>query len=339
MSKSDKDKKVKKTEKPDKKAEKVAKKLEKKKLKEAKKLAKKEEKKDNKEKKAGEKAGDKAEKGKPLVLKKRPLHKALMIGINYTGTDSALNGCINDTLNLSACLQKNGMFTSTEIVMMNDTKVGTNMYPTKKNIMSQLETLVQFAKNAELKSNDPVYILVSYSGHGTYVADTNGDEVDKKDEALCPIDYDQNGPIVDDEINEKFISRLPKNVKLVMFIDACHSGTCLDLKYNYTMDSKNTCITYNNYKDCLAEVTMISGCKDPQTSADAFIFDPNDKKNEYQGAMTGAFLACYLNKTLSSVKLINDMRKWLKTNNFDQIPQFSSGKSMDTTKPFPLGSF
>ena len=74
-------------------------------------------------------------------------------------------------------------------------------------------------------------------------------------------------------------------------------------------------------------VFMISGCSDYQTSADAFI------NNKGTGAMTWSLL-----ETLKQTpncnwrELVKSMRNLLKTSQYDQIPQFSSGtfENIDT---------
>ena len=52
----------------------------------------------------------------------------------------------------------------------------------------------------ELIISDAKTLFFHYSGHGSYIKDENGDEVDGKDECLCPIDYAYSGMIIDDEI-------------------------------------------------------------------------------------------------------------------------------------------
>ena len=61
--------------------------------------------------------------------------------------------------------------------------------------------------------------------------DTAGDEVDGYNEALCPLDFEDKGKILDDEINETIVRPLGPGVKLHAIIDTCHSGTILDLRY------------------------------------------------------------------------------------------------------------
>ena len=38
------------------------------------------------------------------------------------------------------------------------------------------------------------------AGHGSFVEDTSGDEVEGMDETLCPVDCQQSGMITDDEV-------------------------------------------------------------------------------------------------------------------------------------------
>lgn len=74
-------------------------------------------------------------------------------------------------------------------------------------------------------------LLFHYSGHGSRQRNFSGDEVDGYDETLCPLDFETQGMIVDDEINATIVRPLPYGVKLHAMIDACHSGTVLDLPF------------------------------------------------------------------------------------------------------------
>jgi len=71
----------------------------------------------------------------------------------------------------------------------------------------------------ELSSGD--MLLLSYSGHGGFVPDTNGDETDDSlDETWCLYD----GQFVDDELFALW-AKFKKGVRIVMLSDSCHSGT------------------------------------------------------------------------------------------------------------------
>ena len=55
--------------------------------------------------------------------------------------------------------------------------------------------------------------------------------MDGYDEALCPLDSETEGLIIDDEINDTIVKPLPHGVRLHAIIDSCHSGTVLDLPF------------------------------------------------------------------------------------------------------------
>jgi hypothetical protein len=84
----------------------------------------------------------------------------------------------------------------------------------------------------------------------------------------------------------------------------------------------------NNDAETKGNVIMISGCNDAQTSADAYI----DKK--YQGAMTWAFISVITTLTTAPSwrDLLVKMRAKLKTSQFTQLPQLSSGCFIDINK-------
>jgi len=260
--------------------------------------------------------------------------KCLLIGINYTGSGNALNGCINDSENLKEFLLSKNYFKESDTVMMNDHKSG-NLYPTKKNIMHHFNELVTFANT---NKNKQVELFVSYSGHGYHIKDTNGDEEDGQDEVLCPIDFNTAGFIVDDYIRASFVDKLPANVKLIMFVDACHSGTMLDLKYAYKVNATHAYNVYGNYKDTACNVVSISGCRDNQTSADAYVKDDRENVMEYQGAMTASLIKNY-HDGISYNELITKMRSWLISNKYAQVPQLTSGKLININDPFLLNEF
>ncbi|MCJ7636533.1 MAG: caspase family protein [Nitrososphaeraceae archaeon] len=260
--------------------------------------------------------------------------KCLLIGINYNGSGSQLNGCINDSENLKLMLINSGYFKENEITMLND-NLNDNLFPTKANLLAQFNEIVKFANENKDKQ---VRLFVSYSGHGTSVVDKNGDEDDGMDEALCPVDYVNSGFIVDDDIRSNFINLLPENAKLVMLVDACHSATMLDLKYSYLVNAKNTYLVHDKNAATLCDVVSISGCRDNQTSADAWEFDIQEKKNEAQGAMTASFLASY-SENISYHALIDKIRVWLKVKGYAQVPQLTSGKLVDIENRFMLETF
>jgi hypothetical protein len=241
------------------------------------------------------------------------MRRALLIGINYKGTQNELQGCINDTKNIRQfLLTKN--YNPLNITTLNEKNAS------KANILKKFNELKTVSK-----PND--HIFIHYSGHGSWLRDKNNDEHDKRDETLVPYDYMTNGEITDDYIYNEFLHKLTKDVNVFMLVDCCHSGTICDLRYNEFNDS-NKIETSNEksnslFSDTECNVIMISGCKDEQTSADAYI------NKVFQGALTYSFLKMN-EKGYTTYKLLLDgMREWLKNNKYIQYPQISSGKKID----------
>lgn len=231
--------------------------------------------------------------------------KALLIGINYTGTQNELFGCINDANCIKERISKEGF---NNISIMTDL---TALKATKNNILNEFKNLL-----INSQAGDLLFFL--YSGHGSYTYDRNNDETTGYDQLIIPCDFNA---IVDDELKSLIQTHLKPNVTLFAMFDSCFSGSVLDLRYQY-MDSLN----YDNYTENIkqtetkGDVFMISGCSDYQTSADAFI------NNKASGAMTWSLLEAIKQKPNCSWReLVKSMRNLLKTSEFDQIPQFSSG--------------
>ena len=134
---------------------------------------------------------------------------ALCIGINnYPGTHMDLKGCVNDANDWAAELGNRGFSVSKLI----------DSEATKAAMVAGFRNVIGRAGNGDL-------VVITYSGHGTYVPDINGDEVDGLDEALCPYDLQTAGAaLLDDEIHALFAARAA-GVRLLLISDSCHSGT------------------------------------------------------------------------------------------------------------------
>lgn len=252
-----------------------------------------------------------------IIPLKKTYKNALLIGCNYKNSRYELNGCINDATNIKKVLTDTYKFDN--IVLMTD---NTQIIPTKNNILAEITSLLHNANSGDV-------LFFSYSGHGVNVKDINGDEKDTLDEVIVPIDFDY---ISDDELNKLIQEHLKKDVTLFALFDCCHSGTILDLRYQYldsTSSEKDTEELKNLETD--GNVIMISGCMDRQTSMDAYI----RSAGTYQGAMTFAFLESIKQKpNLSWIDLLTSMREYLNKEDYEQIPQLSSGKKLDLMLKF-----
>jgi metacaspase-1 len=228
------------------------------------------------------------------------IHNAFIVGINYIGTNYELYGCINDAYNMKEFVSVRGC---DKILMMTDNEM---VKPTKINILAGLTNLLMNTKENEIA-------VFYYSGHGLNVIDTNNDETDGLDEGLFSLD---GKIILDDELNIIINKYLKSTSKLFIMCDCCHSGTMIDLKYNYNEDTNIV-----KEVDMSGNVYYISGCRDSQVSMETFI------KNKSQGALTNAFMNS-LNESISWKELMYGLRSKLT----EQNPQLSTSKLIDINK-------
>jgi len=242
---------------------------------------------------------------------------ALLVGLNYTGTTAQLRGCENDVAHKRDYLIKKRGYLSQNIVMLTEDtkKKGTGM-----NIMNALGTLIVKAHVEGAKE-----LWFHYSGHGSTTRDNDGDEDDNKDETIVPLDYKNSGMITDDQLHD-YIEYMPKQCRMICIFDCCHSGTILDLKWRYEGDFRN--YVENNASNVDSNVIMISGCRDDQTSADAWI------KGKWAGAMTSAFLET-IDRSTTWEQLLVNMRDYLKRNKYSQYPRLCSSQRMSDGDKIP----
>ncbi len=137
---------------------------------------------------------------------------SLHIGLNrvdpkhYQGWDGALNACIADARDMRA-LAKKRRFTGNTLLFDNQATA------------AAVTAAIQDA--AKRLSKGDIFLL-TYSGHGGQVRDTNGDETDndRMDETWVLFDRQ----LVDDELYGLW-SKFKAGVRILVLSDSCHSGT------------------------------------------------------------------------------------------------------------------
>jgi hypothetical protein len=184
-------------------------------------------------------------------------------------------------------------------------KILTDGNATRANIMKGLSWLVAKARPKDT-------LIFHYSGHGSQVADLDHDELDSKDETICPHDFATAGMIKDDDLRKAF-SALPADANLDVFLDSCHSGT--GTRDRLSVDEAGDAVTIRYVEPPLdveffigsnphlptrrllrgrseeRQVEIVSGlnhalwagCRDNQTSAEA----------QVDGVFRGIFTFCY----------------------------------------------
>jgi hypothetical protein len=279
--------------------------------------------------------------------------KAVLIGINYTNTTNALNGCINDITNINNFLVNNCEYSQNNVKILTDKST---VLPSKNNIIENIKWLV----SNNLKGDT---LFFYFSGHGSNSLDKNKDESDGKDEDIIPLDFTTSGTISDDWLYQQLASNVSENINLWCFFDSCHSGTVLDLMYNYKSyctykgkvpldkNSKYNPLEWTDRflfsqeksRTLTGNICQFSGCLDPEFSADAKL------ENTYQGAFTYCFLK-FLNNNLikvgdktifsgSNIKLkdvLKEINALLDIYKFAQNSQLSVGKFGDIERFFEI---
>lgn len=210
--------------------------------------------------------------------------RALCVGINkYPQPGMDLQGCVNDANNWASLLVDQYDFTRSDVTVLLDDDA------THAAITGGLKALLAGAGKGDV-------LVFTNSSHGTYLADTDGDEP-VYDEAMCPYDTAEN-PLVDDELRTLFAG-LAAGVNLTVVSDSCHSGSVTRALPSDTPDQRRARFmnpraigrpeipevrrTARRRKEKHPESAMneilLSGCKSSQYSFDAVI----------GGAPTGAF--------------------------------------------------
>lgn len=135
--------------------------------------------------------------------------QSIHIGLNsvdpdaYGGWAGELNACEFDANDMRAIAEDAG-FAPTTLLTQD---------ATSESVLNALQRSA-----AELESGDT--LLLTYSGHGGQIPDTNSDEADAQDETWVLFDRQ----MVDDELYTAY-SNFAAGVRIAVFSDSCHSGT------------------------------------------------------------------------------------------------------------------
>ncbi|KAJ1665592.1 Ca(2+)-dependent cysteine protease [Coemansia sp. RSA 1813] len=295
--------------------------------------------------------------------------RALLIGINYFGSKHMLKGCINDVHNMKKFIVEHFGFKEDDMVILtDDQRENKRRMPTHDNIIKAMKWLV-----SDARMNDSFFF--HYSGHGTTIESNNSEEIDGRDETICPVDFESKGQIVDDDMNAIMVRPLPRGARLTAIFDCCHSATALDLPfmYNHMGKLKNEkAITYagkglmaagNLYmqgniagalKGFAKSVDMAltgdskldTARRTKSTLGDVVMFSgckddqtSADTKSEdlaFTGAMSYALISSMNNNPHQTyVQLLQDIRKRLSAK-YTQVPQLSTGRLMDMNTIFVM---
>jgi hypothetical protein len=280
--------------------------------------------------------------------------KALLVGINDYSPIGAggpdLHGCVNDVKDIAHTLFALGIMPALPKSM----RILTDRRATRAAILEGLKWLITGAKKGDT-------LIFHYSGHGSQVADVSGDEIDAKDETICPHDFASAGMIKDDDFRKAF-TKLPAGANLDVILDSCHSGTCTKelittagapgekqitvryveppLDYGFFLDSNPTIPLKGILKPSRGEKEVVvvpglnhvlwAGCRDYQTSGEDI----------FGGVPRGVFTYCFCKALrragvgITRGKLDALVSADIKRLRYSQVPQLEGTRTSIVEKVF-----
>ncbi|KAK6136491.1 hypothetical protein DH2020_029787 [Rehmannia glutinosa] len=248
----------------------------------------------------------------PSIITPEPLprgKRAFLCGVTYKKQKFELKGTAHDVKNMRDLLVEQFSFRKESILILAEDE--SFMPPTRKNIEDAFQWLMR-----SIQSGDS--LVFYFSGHGLRQRDHHGDEIDGFDETICPVDFQTNGMILDNYINQAIVRSLIPDVTLHAIVDSCHSGTVLDLPHVHNI---NTGKWDDNRPPSGAfkgtsrgRAICFSACEDYQLAADTSVFSP---EKEMTGAMTCTFIraiksAVANGQNLTYHGILDSMHKTLK---------------------------
>lgn len=292
--------------------------------------------------------------------------KALIIGINYIGTKNQLRGCINDANAMCKFLIDRFGYKKEDIVMLTDDQREMVKVPTRQNIIRACQWLVSDARpndslvfhfsghggtqknldGSEESGFDSTIVPVDFEAAGQIIDDQLHDLLVRP---LPPgarltafFDSCHSGSALDLPFvySTKGVIKEPNMLKAVgssglnavmSYAQGNIGGVVSSLSDAFTKVSRGG--SHNRQEEIArnfspADVVMISGSKDEQTSADS---------TEYgvaTGAMSYAFINVMASQPVQSyISLLNNMRAAM-SGKYSQKPQLSSSHPIDVNLQF-----
>jgi tetratricopeptide (TPR) repeat protein len=148
------------------------------------------------------------------TLNTLPDRYAVVVGISaYQNPSLRLHYAAEDAKQMQNSLMTFGKFKKENVRLLTDGEA------TRENIRKNIEGWLK--KNA--KKDD--LVLIYFSGHGTQIVDTDGDENDGLDECIvpCDVDVDDNSSLIVDDQFAYWVRNLQSERVLIIF-DNCFSG-------------------------------------------------------------------------------------------------------------------
>lgn len=261
------------------------------------------------------------------------MKRALLVGINYVGTDHELHGCINDSNNMKAYLTAHGFTEIKQILEADATTAG---------IIAGLNWLVSGLSPTDV-------IAFHYSGHGSQMPRPTNPTV--FEEIICPVDLDWMTKIITDDTLSSIFNQVPNGVNTTVILDCCHSGGMLEQAGEFIPTATSAPTTpaaskelsrflpppaniaelvkgmqhadWNTSRDINESAVLIAGCGVDQTSADTVL------NGQPCGAATAALLQNMSgNSPISYKDLVTSMELFMVAGGYTQTPELDGNPKL-----------
>lgn len=245
--------------------------------------------------------------------------RALLVAMNYVGTDNELHGCINDSNNMKTLLTAHGFTDITQVLEGAATTAG---------ILTALNNLITGIVPGDV-------IVFHYSGHGSQIPNSNNPTT--MENIICPIDLNWLDKVITDTQLHDIFNQVPNGANTTLILDCCFSGDGLQQSQTYASNTAegskyiqapanitpSSTVAITSTKDVNLSTLLIAACGVNQLSYDTVI------DGTPQGAATGALVkAVNANSTISYKDLITDMAYFMIQNNYSQTPELDGSEAL-----------
>ncbi|KAI0338052.1 peptidase C14 [Trametopsis cervina] len=182
------------------------------------------------------------------IPRDRTRDKALLISIEYKkssyGKVKPLATAHADLERMHDHLIQHWGYLKENITVLRDDDKDELMVPTRDYILREIDNLVKDVQPGDRR-------VFFFAGHGYQIKNHRGTEEDGLDEVILTAKHSgppnltedlkpevRRGIIVDNELRQLLVNRIPRGAKLVAIADTCHSGTLFDLDWHWRYDSR-----------------------------------------------------------------------------------------------------
>lgn len=179
------------------------------------------------------------------------MKRALLIGLNYKGTDYSLDGCEADIRDISSRMLSKGV----KVTQIKD-----------EDQLGAVEFLYLLEQFSKIQTNRDTFYLY-YSGHGTQLY--NRQERDRYDEALC---LNKGGiEVVTDDALRAVLNKFKGTV--IVFLDSCFSGGMERTTFPYSKKVLPSQVSINQSVEAepqqvTTRLMYVCGCAEDEVSYD-----------------------------------------------------------------------